>query len=81
MKSYRLLFPFVSADSVIGRYDELLYSAGLYTDPATCSKKALASIDRIWVDSKLSQRAGRNIWSVQQHTCHPWLMTYQDLVT
>jgi hypothetical protein len=50
-------------ESPIGEYSELFYVPGSFVSPF-CSEKALSSIYRIWVDSKFSQRAGRNIWGI-----------------
>jgi hypothetical protein len=50
-------------ESPIGEYSELFYVPGSFVNPF-CSGKALSSIYRIWVDSKFSQHAGRNIWGI-----------------
>ncbi|WIA16598.1 hypothetical protein OEZ85_013265 [Tetradesmus obliquus] len=50
-------------ESPIGEYSELFYVPGSFVNPF-CGEKPLSSIYRIWVDSKYSQRAGRNIWGI-----------------
>lgn len=42
-------------DSPIGKYDELIYSAGAYS-PHMCFMKQYQSVHRIWVSSEYSQR-------------------------